>query len=333
MFKRCEKNPIVVPGKYEWRKAVTFNPAVIYDDGKFYMLERAAAGLTPFNSCFGLLESEDGVNFTHVKDTPVVTTENLLGWKYGSIQDPRLVKIDNLFYLLYAARPYSYSLHPTGTGHPSYFMSEYPGWNGDMKVNMSRSGIAVSEDLINWKQVGFTTPEGLDDRDNILFPEKINGKFVLLRRPQRDSEGNLYKGYKPSIWISYSEDLVEWTEPVLIAEPKYEWEGEKIGGSTPPLRTDKGWLVIYHGVDETSAYRTGAILLDINNPEKVIGRTKVCIMEPEEYYEKVGLVIPNVIFPTGNVIIDDELYLYYGCCDTSIGMAKAKVDDILNAML
>lgn len=330
MFTRDESNPIVTPGKYSWRKAAVFNPAVIYDNGKFYMLERAAGTLRPFNCALGLLESDDGIHFKHVKDQPVMTGA-LLGMPYASIQDPRLVKIEGKYYLNYAVRPYANNCSPTGLGVPEYSSHHYPGWDGDFETNITRSGIAVSEDLIHWDQIAFTTPAGVDDRDNVLFPEKINGKYVLLRRPL-SYVGEKYGTNSPAMWISYSDNLLEWTEPKLLAVAKYEWEGGKIGASTPPLKTEKGWLVLYHGVDADSVYRVGSMLLDLQNPEKILGRTKDFIMEPEEYYEKIGLVIPNVVFPTGNIIKDGLLYIYYGCCDTSIGLATVPLDRLIESM-
>ena len=104
-------------------------------------------------------------------------------------------------------------------------------------------------------------------------------------------------------------------------------------GSTPPIRTDKGWLVLYHGVDEDIVYRVGAMLLDLEQPEKIIARTHHFIMEPETYYEKFGFQIPNVIFPTGNVVKDGLLYIYYGVTDTAIALATVPLDELVEHIL
>ena len=323
-FKRYKENPIVTPGLYDWRMASTFNPGVIYDNGRFYLFERAAGSLNPFRCSVGLLASDDGVTFRHLSDQPVFTGDHI-ALPHASIQDPRVVKIDDTYYMNYAVRPYSYSCIPTGVTLPEYFTPAYDGKTVNPADNVTRSAIAVSKNLVHWKHLCYTTPPGIDDRDNVLFPEKINGKYALLRRPMT-AEG------APSMWISYSEDLQQWTTPVCIASPKYHWESAKIGASAPPLKTDAGWLVIYHGVDEKNAYRAGALLLDSQNPEKILARSKEPIIEPETYYEKTGLVIPNVVFPTGNVIVNDQLYLYYGCCDTCISLATIAVDELLNAL-
>ncbi|GGG83765.1 glycoside hydrolase family 130 protein [Paenibacillus radicis (ex Gao et al. 2016)] len=331
-FTRCEANPIVVPGGEAIRQVATFNPGVIHDQGKFWMYDRAASSLTPFQTSIGLLESDDGIHFTPVQEEAVFTGE-MLGFPGGSVEDARVVKIDGLYYMCYALQPYAFDCWPTGIAVPNYFPEHYPEWaSNGVKPMLTRSGIAVSEDGIHFKQLCYTTPPEIDDRDNALFPEKINGKFALLRRPM-EYVGEAYGTDRPGMWISYSDDLLEWSEPKLLAVAQEAWEGAKIGAAATPLRTEKGWLVLYHGVDGSSIYRVGALLLDLNNPEIVIGRTKPFIMEPEEYYEKTGLVIPNVVFPTANLIIDDILYVYYGCCDTSIGLATVPVNELLDFIL
>src|SRR4030042_4150670 len=106
-IKRCSENPIVLPGKWEWRMSNVYNPAVIYDDGHFYMYERTAGSLRPHHCYIGLLESRDGIHFNHLLDRPVLTPE-MIGYKYGSVQDPRVVKIENLYYMTFAFRRFAW---------------------------------------------------------------------------------------------------------------------------------------------------------------------------------------------------------------------------------
>lgn len=336
---RCPENPIVRPGLYEWRMAATFNPAVIYDGGKFYMYERAAGGLRPFHCYIGMLESDDGVHFRHVSDKPVITPE-MCGSKYGSVQDPRIVKIDGYYYITFAYRPYAWSSHPTGIGVPESHQSEFPGFSGRDEENQSRSGIAVSKDRVHWEIVGWVNPPGIDDRNVILFPEKIDSRFAVLRRPSGFVGTNTQHGdEQPCIRISYSKDLKSWSEPQVVIQPQFKWEDNRIGGSTPPIRTDKGWLMLYHGVENLNSasrrvvYRLGAAILDLADPTKVIARCPDYIMEPETYYEKFGLTIPNVIFPTAAVVKDGLLYIYYGVCDTAIAMATVAIKDLVEYVL
>jgi len=337
-IKKCSENPVVRPGKFPWRMVATMNPAVIYENGKFTMFERVAGSLHPFQCFLGMLESEDGINWKHKFDEPVVTGE-MVGFKYGSVQDPRIVKIDGEYLMTFAFRPFSYDTNTTGYGVPISFQHKYPGFSGETKDNQSRSGILRSKDMVNWEFVAWITQGEIDDRNNILFPEKINGKYVLLRRPSRFVDTAVKFTESPGIKISYSDDLKAWSEPETVILPAYKWEGNRIGGSTPPIRTEHGWLTTYHGVENENlelnrvCYRMSAMMLDINDPTKVIARCKTPLMEPEHYYEKVGHYIPNVIFPTSAVNVKGILYIYYGCCDTAIGLATVPLKDLIEHVM
>ncbi len=336
---RCSENPIVQPGIYEWRMAATFNPAVIYDEGKFYMYERAAGGLRPFHCYIGMLESDDGIHFKHTVDKPVITPE-LCGCKYGSVQDPRVVKIEGVYYITFAFRPYAWSSNPTGVGVPESCQSKFPDFSGKDEDNQSRSGIAMSRDRINWEIVGWVNPPPADDRNVILFPEKIGGKFAVLRRPSAFvSTEAKHTDEQPCVRISYSDDLKVWSEPQVVIRPQFAWEDNRIGGSTPPIKTKEGWLVFYHGVQNIYpptrrvVYRMSAMLCDLKNPTKVLARCPEPILEPQMYYEKFGLYIPNVVFPTAAVVKDGLVYIYYGVCDTAIALATVPLKDLLAHVL
>lgn len=330
-IERCRKNPIVVPGPESWRKVVTFNPGAIYENGKFYLYERAAGSLRPFRTCIGLLKSRDGINFKQVGNVPVFTSE-MIGFPEGSVQDARVVKIEGKFFMCYAMQPYGFDCFPKGFRVPDYDTSKYPGWKNRAYPMITQSGIAVSDDGIHFKQLCYTSPENIDDRDHALFPEKVNGKYALLRRPL-EFVGEKYGTKQPGIWLSYSEDLMSWSEPKILATAQNEWEGDKIGAAASPIRTEKGWLLLYHGVDKEAVYKVGAMLLDINDPLKIIARTANFIMEPTEYYEKFGLIIPNVIFPTAIVNKDGIAYIYYGCCDSNISLATVDIKELVDFII
>lgn len=169
-----------------------------------------------------------------------------------------------------------------------------------------------------------------DNKDAVLFPEKINGNFVLLDRPRGVG------GDHGAIWINYSSDLVYWRKAGVILSPEPGWGHSKIGMCVPPIKTENGWLGIYHGVRETGSgriYRLGAFLLDFETPEKVIGCTPHFIFGPEAYYERTGDV-PNVVFPCGAIIEDDGIMkMYYGAADTCIALAEASIDEIIRQCL
>lgn len=336
VFSRHPRNPIVRPGRYGWRKAVVFNPGVVLHGDRFLMFERAAGSLRPFQCAIGMLQSTDGVHFDHASDEPVFTPE-MAGSGHGSVQDPRVVEIEGTFYMSFAFRPFAWNSSPTGIGVPDSWQAEYPEYDGDERKNQTRSGVAASADGLRWKLAGWVNEEGTDDRNAILFPEKIGGRFAALRRPSGFVGTDTQHGEEPPcICISYSEDLRTWTEPRAVMQPAFDWEDNRIGGSTPPIRTEYGWLLLYHGVQNLNsatrrvAYRLGAALLDLNDPARVIARCPHFLMEPETYYEKFGLYIPNVIFPTGAVVREELLYIYYGVCDTAIALATVPLRELVD---
>lgn len=335
LFQRHPANPVVVPGGRGWRGAVTFNPAVIHHDGRFFLFERCAGGLRPFHCYIGLQTSEDGVHFTPVGDEPLISPE-ALGSRYGSVQDPRIVALEGRFYLSVAYRPFAWASHPTGVGVPESHQVSYPGFSGRDEDNQTRSGLFVSDDLHRWTWHGWVTREGVDDRNVILFPEKMGGRYWVTRRPSEFvSTQATHAGSAKGVMISHSPDLRQWSDPVDLLRPTFAWEDNRMGGSTPPIRTPHGWLFFYHGVQTVDPstrrvrYRMGAALLDLDNPLRVIARCPYPLLQPTAYYERFGLYIPDVVFPTAAPVVDGVIYLYYGVCDTAIALATATLDDVV----
>lgn len=332
-LKKYELNPILSPNeKNSWENLVTCNPAAWYENGTFYLVYRAAGDDEDHFIYLGLATSKDGYNFTRCSDEPIVAPTPY-GFDEGCIEDPRIVKYGNLYYLTYAYRSFApgrYWLDDSLKKKTCYLpVDDYT--PSGVRWNISQTALAISSDLKTWKKLGRITTMDVDNRDVILFPEKINGKYVRFERPM-DYVGEKYGCKTPSIWINYSDNLLDWGKPKLFYSGVYDWECKKIGGSTPPLRTKDGWLVIYHGVgDVDSIYRVGAMLLDIDNPEKILAVTKDFIMEPSEEYETKGFY-DGCVFPTGNVIVDDTLYVYYGAADIYCGVATCKVDELLDEL-
>lgn len=174
-----------------------------------------------------------------------------------------------------------------------------------------------------------------DNRLPCLFPEKINGLYARIDRPYRVAPNQLH--YMGNLWVSYSPDLVYWGNHRPLLKPGYShWCGTKIG-PTPPIKTKEGWLVLIHGVEENSSghrYSIGAILLDLENPEIIRGKTYSSILEPYEPYEFNGIV-PNVVFICGAIADEtkDEIRIYYGCADTYIGLASGRLSELVDACL
>jgi predicted GH43/DUF377 family glycosyl hydrolase len=327
-LKKFEGNPILSPNpENEWESLVTTNPAAWYEDGTFYLLYRAAGEDKEHNIHIGLATSTDGFNFNRVQDKPVLTPDPN-GFDAGSVEDARVVKFGDEYYMTYAFRPY-----PPG----QYWKNEYDQIEAPklsefapkcLRENVGNTALAVSKDLINFKKVGRLTDPSLDDRDVILFPEKINSKFFMLHRP-KNYVGPKYNTETPAIWIKSSEDMMTWNVASTLLLKGEEWWEYKVGGNTPPLRTNEGWLMLYHGVDKNFTYRLGACLLDLEDPTKILYRTKDFILEPETDIEKNGLYKWGVVFPTGNVIVDDTLYVYYGASDQWCCVATANIHELV----
>lgn len=331
---KFQGNPVLSPNpRNDWESLVVCNPGAWHEEGKFYLLYRAAGDDAEHVIRFGLAISNDGKHFERVSDRPVFEPSPD-GPDAGCVEDPRIVKFDGEFYITYAYRPF-----PPG----QYWKMEHdevnlPSVGSDaplvLKNNIANSGLLLTRDFRTWKRLGRITRPNLDDRDVILFPEKIDGKFALLHRP-KEWVGPKYGVQHPSIWITFSSDLMVWDEPshLLLTGINGTWE-EKIGGSTPPLRTDAGWLMLYHGVENGGKgfYRVGVVLLDLANPRRVIARSKDWVMEPDQHYELEG-PYKGCVFPTGNVIVDDTLYVYYGGADKYVGLATCSVSELVEYLL
>jgi predicted GH43/DUF377 family glycosyl hydrolase len=307
---RYKKNPILKPNKKNWweSKAI-FNPGAVYKAGQVHLLPRAIGEYEKYVSRIGYYTSTDGFNFQRVKDEPVfVPQEKYEKW---GCEDPRITEIEGKFYMTYVA-----------LSKPAL-----------SNAVLARTALASTTDFCSFNRHGVFTPPGIDDKDTVIFPEKIDGKYVVLHRPL-GWVGAKYGTDRPSIWISYFNNLrdLDLHKHRIVLKPEQRWESAKIGAGPPPVKTKEGWLLIYHGVDENRVYRAGAALLDLKNPSKIKSRSPHPILEPEKTYEKIGDV-PNVVFPEGAVIIDDDLFVYYGAADKVCCVATTHLNELLDYLL
>ena len=328
LLKKFEGNPILSPNTdNQWESLVVCNPGAWYENGKFYLYYRAAGNDEAHHIHIGLAVSDDGFHFNRVSDKPVLspTKDN---FDAGSVEDPRIVKIGREYYMTYAFRPY-----PPGQ-YWKYKYDQVKAPEHDelaprcLRENIGNTALAMSKDLFNFKKVGRLTEPSLDDRDVILFPEQINGLFYMLHRP-KDHNGAVYDTEYPAIWIKSSKDLMSWNTPSkLLLKGRESWE-IKVGGNTPPVRTSEGWLLLYHGVDDNYVYRIGACLLSLEDPTVVLYRTRHFILEPETEIERNGLYKWGVVFPTGIVLRDKTLFVYYGASDQWCCVATCNIDELI----
>lgn len=329
-LQKYKNNPILLVNKNnQWENYCVLNPGVVYDEDlkKFVMLYRAAGDDIYHKICLGLAYSDDGYNFTRFSDKPVFNPD-LNDCDGGCVEDPRIVKIDDYYYVTYAARAFSpgrYWLPDFKKERSQWFKEEKESVPAFYRINHTVTYLALTKDFKTFRRLGRITDSRIDDRDVVIFPRRINGKFFRINRPNINGRKDMY--------ISQSDDLLEWRDEKLFYRGIETWENLKTGASCPPIETEKGWVFVYHGVNkDDQKYRVGIMLLDLNDPTKIIGRTKDFVMEPDQSYENNG-IYDGCVFPTGAVLKDKILYVYYGCGDTCISVATQNIDVILDSLL
>lgn len=291
-FKRHSKNPVLKPKPFNaWEALNVFNPSVIYHHGLFHMHYRAQG--VDYISSIGYAVSEDGVHWKRL-DEPVLSPSSALDAR--GVEDPRVTELEGRFYMAYTA-------YGNKSIHDDAYSTITPMY-------------AVSDNLISWEPLG-PVIENEDNKDHALFPKRIKGEFITFhRRP-------------PSIWLAFSQDMKHWSKHVEILKPRPGlWDGKRVGAGGPPIETEAGWLIIYHGYDEQHVYCMGTALLDKDDPGKVLKRPQATVLEPQETWEIRGDV-PNVVFGCANPVVDGTVYLYYGGADRVIGLATANLAELL----
>lgn len=329
-LEKYKGNPVLGPNpKHSWEALVNTNPGAWYDDEakEVIMLYRAAGDDYEHKINLGLAKSKDGYHFERVCEKPLFDTYEG-AWDSGSMEDPRIVKMGDYYFITYAAVPYHAGRYwENGCRFQPSVPEEAP---FVLRENETRTGLAITKDFKTIYRPGYLTDATVDDRDVILFPEKVNGKFVTLHRPMQWT-GDAYGTKEPAIWIAFSDDLLEHKNLSLLAKAQFAWE-TKIGGSAPPIKTKYGWFMLYHAVGPDGKYRVGAMLLDLAQPTKVTHRLPEPIMEPEYAYECNG-IYKGICFPCGNVVIDDKLFVYYGGADQYVGVATCEFEALLQELL
>jgi predicted GH43/DUF377 family glycosyl hydrolase len=307
-LKRFPANPIIAPRPWmKWEAHGTFNPAAVYEEGRVHIVYRAMS--EDNTATLGYASSSDGFNISERLNEPIYTPKEDFERKLNSggnsgCEDPRISKIGDRFYMCYTA------------------------YDGQNPTRVALTSISV-EDFVNkrwnWETPRLISPPGVNDKDAGIFPEKVNGEYVLFHRLEN------------SIWIYNSKELSfgenNWLKGKVLLHPREgKWDNGRVGISSPPIRTKDGWILMYHGITEPEhRYKAGAMLLDAENPSKIISLLSEPIIEPEEDYEKLGPV-PSVVFPCGAVVMGGDLFVYYGAADKVIGVATIKVDELLDQL-
>jgi len=297
---RYEGNPILTKDDIPYLVETVHNAGVTKFNGRYIMLFRSQ--LDTGRSIIGLAESEDGFNFKPRPEPFMVPSKEPVFCEYEEygIEDPRITLLEGAYYITYSA----YSRHGV------------------------RIGLAKTNDFESVERVAFITQA--DYRNIVIFPEKIGGLYARLDRP--------HTNIRPwSIWISFSPDLRHWGDSRIVMKPvTYHWDEMKIGPGAPPIRTDKGWLSIYHGVAKTMdgcVYRLGVALHKLDDPARILGVGDRWILQPEDEWEVVGYV-HNVVFTCGAVPEEDgTLKLYWGGADKVVCAGTAVIDELVQLCL
>lgn len=301
--------PLLTPiPSHEWEGKAVLNPAAFYDGNTIHLLYRAMS--TDNTSVLGYAKSSDGLSILERREMPIYVPRAGFEIKKNpngnsGCEDPRITQIEDKLYMCYTA------------------------YDGINPPRVALTHIDVADFLrnnFNWEEPILISPPGIDDKDAAIFPEKINGKYVIIHRIQN------------SIVLDFLDTLDftgdNWLRSVEYIPPRGDsWDSEKIGLCTPPIKTKDGWILLYHGVSKISHhYRVGAMLLHPKDPSCVLSRTPWPILEAELPFERQGIV-RNVVFPCGAVVKDDTLFIYYGGADTVVCVATIKFFSLLNYLL
>lgn len=301
LFTRHKNNPILTAEQWPYPIHAVFNPGAIrLENGKTLLLARCEdfRGISHLTAAV----SDNGIDGWEICPKPTLAPDpaNYPEELWG-VEDPRITWVPDFGQYLVAYTAF-------GEGGPGV-------------------SLALTRDFVTFKRRGLVMQP--NDKDAALFPRRFKDGFALIHRP--------VTAERADIWISFSPDLKNWGRPQLVVKARRGgwWDANKIGLSPPPIETPEGWLILYHGVRKHasgSLYRLGALLLDLNDPTKVLRRGQEWIFGPEAPYERNGDV-PNVVFPSGFVCDGDELRIYYGCADTSIGVATASLKELTNWLM
>lgn len=334
-LQRHANNPVLRPDPaHWWESEAVFNPGAVYHDGYVHLFYRAIGkdGV----SRVGYARSRDGVHFERF-DLPAYdpSAESIAraaaaraatkaklsyatltydtgsygsGGGWGGSEDPRAVAIDDMLYLSFTS---------------------FEGWNNERIGVAAVSLDSLAEQKFAWDSVHYLSAPGEVQKNWLLFPEKIGGKFAVLH------------SISPEVEIAYRDNL----EQVGKSEPYIQsyqgarkggrpgkWDARVRGAGTPPLKTEHGWLVLYHGMnaEQTSGYQVGAMLLDLNDPTKILYRSDAPILTPDEWYENEWKA--GVVYASGAVVVGDDLIVYYGGGDKYVAAAKANLRDFLRKL-
>lgn len=345
MITKYEGNPVVTPGQVKPSREGyvvkgAFNPGAVVFGDEILLLMRTAEGCEPKEGVvrtpiYTFDEKGSRPDIMEFKaDDPDVELKDTRGVVYkgkdylSTISHVRIARSRDGLHFTVDDEPFIYPVNPTekyGCEDPRVSVVD-----GRYYINFTvisedswATALAVTDDFKTVERLGIIFhPE---NKDVAIFPEKIGGMYHALHRPNNSGFG------KASIWYAQSPDLLHWGNHRCLIRPRdMHWESMKIGGGAPPIRTPEGWLVIYHGKGDNSLYSLFCLLLDLEEPWKVIKRAETPLLKPTEPYEQEGF-FGNVVFSNGVVEKDGKVYVYYGAADEYSCVAITDIHSLLGS--
>jgi beta-1,4-mannooligosaccharide/beta-1,4-mannosyl-N-acetylglucosamine phosphorylase len=295
LFVRHEGNPLITAKDLPYQANAVFNAGAADLGKEILLLVRVET--TSGRSHLIVARSKDGIDNWKFEERALLHPAQGFDYETNGVEDCRLTWLAerNCWVIAYAA----YSDFGPGVA------------------------LATTKDFKTVERIGLVSPP--DDKNAAVFPRSFNGLFAMLHRP---SVGG------GSVWLSYSPDLIYWGKPEMVVPVRGGpwWDGARVGAGLPPIETEAGWLVVYHGVKYVVGdpiYRLGAALLDLDEPHRLIGRTRRWLLGPSEPYERSGDA-PNVLFTCGGFVRGGDMWVYYGAADSCICLARASLSDVLD---
>ncbi|MHC4149089.1 MAG: glycoside hydrolase family 130 protein [Planctomycetota bacterium] len=300
LFKRYQGNPILTPENWPYPANAVFNPAAVKLNTETLLLIRVE-DMRGF-SHLTVARSSDGLTNWEIDPKPTLEADQSSREEKWGLEDPRIVWLEE-------QKQFAITYTSFSEGGPVV-------------------SLAITKNFRTFARLGALLPP--EDKDASLLPRRIKGRFALIHRPIVRGEAH--------IWISFSPDLKHWGDhrPLVKARSAY-WDCHRVGLACQPIEVPQGWLVFYHGVRMTTAggiYRVGLVLLDLEEPWRVLRRSDEWVLGPREFYEQVGDV-GGVVFPSGAIVHKEtnQLSLYYGAADCTVAVATANLSDVLDYIM
>ncbi len=305
------------------------NPAVIEVDGTIHMFYRAVSNGN--RSVIGYARLKDPLEVEYRSPVPVL--EPLSGYESQGVEDPRIVKIENTFFLTYTAYDGQHALGALATSKDLKTFERH----GIIAPRIGNREFAAAirkcgDAHVKYLRLDQCSPL-MWDKNVMLFPRLFGGKYGLLHRIRPGIQIAMVDDPRkigPEYWVDYFDEFTSH----IVLDPRYPHEMAYLGGGCPPIETEDGWLLIYHSVRDTLdgyVYSACAALLDLEDPTREISRLPYPLFAPDRDYEMKGEV-NNVCFPTGTIVRNGRLYIYYGAADDKIACASMEMQDLLNEL-